>query len=215
MKNILHIKRGPILSKIIRFLLNARRDNVIWLRKLDLARVLLLYRVDKNRRKESEMKAPIRIIAVAAALALAVAPFAAAHMMNGNQGNASPENVEPAAQPGMMGNGMMGMGMMGMMSHMNAMVGNMSRYYTTMSTDFDKLDGHLDKMMQIDDITTLKAELKKHQDMTRELRQEMTGQNNPCPMMSMAGTGNSNSMMGMNDPNSASTGQDNSSSPDK
>jgi hypothetical protein len=166
------------------------------------------------------MKTSIRIIAVAAALALAVAPFAVAQMMHGNQTNAPSENVAPNSQPGMMGsgmmgNGMMGMGMMGMMSHMNTMMGNMSKYYTTMSADLDKLDSHLDKMMQIDDITTLKAELKKHQDMTRELRQEMTGQNNPCPMMSMAGTCNTNGMVGVNDPNSTGTERNNSSSQEK
>ncbi|HDL02178.1 MAG TPA: hypothetical protein ENH23_08110 [candidate division Zixibacteria bacterium] len=110
------------------------------------------------------MKSSIRMFTVVAVLTLGLASFGVAQMMSGNHEHSSTDKADSQSQ-----SGMMNMGKMGMMKDM--------------SNNFDKLKTHFDSMMQIDDINTLKAEMKKHQEMLQTMRDNMSEHQTMCMNM--------------------------------
>ncbi len=118
---------------------------------------------------------------IVAAMILGLASFTTAHMMGGHQGHSHMNGSDSTYQPGMMG-----MGMMGDNGQFYNMMGNMSQYCTTMTDNFDQLESHLQTMMQINDMPTLKKEMQKQYDMMQRMHKRMMQQRNVWHnMMSM------------------------------
>lgn len=140
-----------------------------------------------------------RMPIIALVFIFGLASIAAAQMMGGGHGQVMMNQADSTSRSTMMGDSnMSGMGMTGMMSRMDSMMDNMSQHCKMMSNEFSKLKDHFDSMMQINDMKTLKYEMKKHQDMMNDMRQGMMQQKSMCQnMMSMMGTGGMHGMMGM------------------
>lgn len=127
-----------------------------------------------------------RIYAIALVLVLGLVPFAAAQMMGGGMAADKADTTSPS--------GMMGMGMM---HRMNGMMGDMSQHHKMMSGDFQNLETHFNKMMQIQDMSELKAEMKKHQEMMQNMHESADQQWAMCQnMMSMMHTAGMQGSMG-------------------
>jgi hypothetical protein len=110
----------------------------------------------------------------AALLTLALASFAWAHGMGGNDGQSPMTNSGSQNWNRMMGPGMMGQGMM--MGHMMGnLMGGMYQQNNISSSDIKKLEDHVDEMIQIKDMAALKTELKEHRNMLTGM-QENTAQ---------------------------------------
>ncbi len=122
------------------------------------------------------MKNSIRMFTTVAVLTLGLASFGVAQMMSGNHEHASTDKGDSQSQ-----SGMMNMGKMGMMKDM--------------SDNFDKLQTHFESMMQIDDINTLKAEMKNHQEMMQSMRDNMSEHQAMCMKM-MGSDGKMDGKMG-------------------
>ena len=56
------------------------------------------------------------------------------------------------------------------------MMKNVSNHYDVTVSDFDKLQQHFNKMMQITDMKALKVEMKKHQEMMTSMHKDMVMQ---------------------------------------
>ena len=56
------------------------------------------------------------------------------------------------------------------------MMKNVSNHYDVTVGDFDKLQQHFNKMMQITDMKTLKTEMQKHQEMMTSMHKDMVRQ---------------------------------------
>jgi len=132
-------------------------------------------------------------LSIAVLLAFGLTGFAAAQMMGGHQ------TTMGKADSTSMSNNMMGKGMMGSAKNMNSMMGNVNQHWKMMSNDFDRLEQHLNKMMKMDNMKALKAEMQKHHEMMAEMQQSMMKQQHMDQrMMSMMQNGNMHGMMGMN-----------------
>lgn len=117
--------------------------------------------------------------------------FASAQMIGGSHDHSAMNKSDSTAHSGMMGKGMM--------TQMGNMMGDMSKHCSMMSSDFEKLQSHFDKMMKMDDMKALKAEMQKHHEMMAEMQQSMMKQQHMDQrMMSMMQNGNMHGMMGMN-----------------
>jgi len=139
---------------------------------------------------------------IVTAMILGLASFTTAQMMGGNNHHHYMNQSDSTYQ-----SGTMGMGMMGMMNQFDSMMGDMSQYCNTMTGNFDKLESHFEKMMQMDDMTALKKEMRKHYDMMQEMHQNMTRQQNVWhTMMSMMHSDYQRGMMGQNDEGSGQSG---------
>jgi hypothetical protein len=114
-------------------------------------------------------------IFLTAFVALAGVVFA---QMMGGQGHGQMQSADSTKGSAMMG--MQGMtGMMGMMH-------NMSGHCQMMSEEFNKLQEHFDMMMNMNDMSKLRVEMKKHQEMMSSMHQKMSEQTGICQkMMSM------------------------------
>ncbi len=131
------------------------------------------------------------------ALTLGLASFAAAQMMGGNHDHSAMNKDDSTEHTGMMGEGMM--------MKMGNMMGDMSQHCKMMSNNFDDLQSHFEKMMKMDDMSALKAEMRKHHDMMIQMHQSMKEQRSMCQnMMSMMHSGG---MMGTDSTESGSSAQ--------
>ena len=75
-------------------------------------------------------------------------------------------------------------------NHMMGMMTNMTNHWQMMSGQMDKLQEHFSKMMQMNNMSELKKEMQKHQEMMTSIRNNMSEQNQLCDhMMSMMGYG--------------------------
>jgi hypothetical protein len=146
------------------------------------------------------------MLLVVTVLTLGLASFAVAQMMGGNhghKGNMPMGQNDTLSQSATMGTGHM----MGTMPSEDSLVSDMSQYCQMMSNDFDKLQSHFDKMMKIDDMKSLKAEMQKHHDMMVQMHQSMNREGNMVQnMMSMMHSGH---MQGMMDPDANQTTSNN------
>jgi hypothetical protein len=138
------------------------------------------------------MRNSIRMFTVTGILVLGLVSLGSAQMMGGGNGHMSgmmsgTQADSTSQQPHM--------DMMGMMH-------NMSNQCKMMSSEFNNLEEHFNKMMKMDDMNALKAEMKKHQKMMQSMHQGMNTQENMCQnVMSMMHSGNEQGMMGMNSQN--------------
>lgn len=122
------------------------------------------------------------MLVIASVLTLGLTSLVFAQMMGGSQGHMSTGQSDSVSQSAPMGTGHM----MGMMATNDSLMGQMSQYCRTMTADFDKLQSHFEKMMKLDDMTALKAEMQKHHDMMMTMRSQMRDQQQSCQnMMSM------------------------------
>ncbi|MDX9857614.1 MAG: hypothetical protein RBT76_07485 [candidate division Zixibacteria bacterium] len=136
------------------------------------------------------------------ALTLGLASFAAAQMMGGDHDHSSMNKDDSTAHFGMMGEGMM--------MKMGNMMGDMSKHCKMMSSEFDDLQSHFEKMMKMDDMKALKAEMQKHHDMMTQMHENMSEQRSMCQnMMSLTHSGGMPGMMGADSAKSEADGQHN------
>jgi|GEM_PF-2115379 len=118
-------------------------------------------------------------VSMAIVTVLTVGSLAFAQMIGGGHGQSMMQSPDSAGQSGKMGM----MGNTGMME-------NMSGHCKMMSQDFDNLGKHLDKMMKMDDIAMLKAEMKNHHEMMQSMHERMSKHMDMCQhMMSMSESG--------------------------
>lgn len=83
-------------------------------------------------------------------------------------------------------------------SGMMEIINNTSGHCQMMSQEFDKLQQHIDRMMKMDDMSKLKAEMKRHHEMMSSMHQKMSKQMNMCQnMMSMMPSGGMKNGMNM------------------
>ena len=134
------------------------------------------------------------MLLIAAVLTLGLASLAAAQMMGGSHGQMSTSQNDTLSH-----SATMGMREINKMNQADSTIINMSQYSRMMSDEFDKLQSHFDKMMQIQDMKTLKAEMQKHQELMNQMHESMGKQHSMIQnMMSMMHSGRMNRMMGMN-----------------
>lgn len=132
------------------------------------------------------------IVLVVLLIAFGIFGLSSAQMMGmGNQHNHSLMNMtDSSAMPGTMSQGTM--------MNMGAMMGRMSSNHNMMTTEFSKLESHLNQMMQMNDLTALKAEMKKQQEMMSTMQQGMDQQqsmiNNMVALMESNGMMKNDSM---------------------
>ena len=119
------------------------------------------------------MKRTKLMLVITVLLTFGLVSYAAAHMMGGGHGQATEgqsgmnnqSNQSGNMGPGMMNNGygMMnnGYGMMGMISQMDTTLTDMSQNSTKMSREFDSFEAQYRKMMKMQDINQIKAEMSK------------------------------------------------------
>jgi len=151
------------------------------------------------------MKHTHMIASAVIVLTLGLVSYAAAQMMGGNQGHMAMRQSDSLSHSATMGVQSMGTKTMGMTSGVDSLMTNMSMNNRMMTGDFDKLESHFNKMMQIQDMATLKAEMQKHQALLNQMRTDMNQRQNMFKqMMSMLhSNGNNYGMMGQSLPQSA------------
>lgn len=116
-------------------------------------------------KKEDMMKRSFHIFAAFCFLTFGLAPFVTAQMMTGGtHGNMPMNKADSTSSPDMMGTKIM------------TMMGDLSGDYNVTVSDFEKLEEHFNKMMQITDMDVLKAEMKKHQNMMTDMHKNMIKQ---------------------------------------
>jgi len=141
------------------------------------------------------MRQTRNMLLIAAVLTLGLVSFGNAQMMMGNSGS----QMKAVQNDTLSHSATMMNGNKNMMNRTDSLVTNMSKYCQMMSSDFDKLQTHFEKMMQMNDMKALKTEMAKHRDMMNNMQGDINGQNNMCQnMMSMMHSGGTNGMMGMN-----------------
>jgi hypothetical protein len=132
-------------------------------------------------------------------------------MMGGMMGGMSMGQNDTSSHSATMGMGRM----MGTMQPADSLASQMSQYCQMMTSDFGELETHFEKMMQIQDMKTLKAEMQKHHDMMMTMQSRMNGQRQMCQnMMSMMSSMHSggmgmHTMMGGSTAATASSDRDN------
>lgn len=94
---------------------------------------------------------------------------------------------------------MSGCGMMShkMMNDSDSATGSMTQHCQMMSKDFDELESHFEKMMQIDDVDELKAEMQRHHEMMRGMHGNMMERQQMCQRMNSTTKSSSCGMHGM------------------
>ncbi len=99
--------------------------------------------------------------------------------------------IAPAQNMKMMGGDMKDKGHgMGKDSKMTCMMGNMSKECQMMSDSFGDLQKHFDSMMNMDNMSDLKTEMQKHQQMMSSISDKMSEHRGMCKdMMSKMGSG--------------------------
>jgi len=127
------------------------------------------------------MRHSINILTLTLLLAFALPSFGTAQMMmGGSHSNMPMGKADSTSQP----SSMMGSDIMPMME-------DLSGHYNTALDDFNKLESHFNKMMTITDMDVLKTEMKKHQDMMKNMHKDMMEQegmiNNMMSSMQMNG----------------------------
>ena len=115
------------------------------------------------------------MLVMAIVLTFGLASFAAAQMMGGDHNHSGMNKDDSTAHSGMMGEGMM--------MKMGNMMGDMSKHCKMMSHDLDDLQTHFEKMMMMDDMEALKAEMQKHHDMMTKMHDNMSEQRTMCENM--------------------------------
>lgn len=130
------------------------------------------------------------IILVAAVFTFGLSTFTVAQMMGGNNGHSAMNKNDTSSHSHMKGTP----------TDVDSTFANMSQHYKMMTNQFDKLESHFNKMMMMNDITALKAEMQKHQEMMKAMHKAMMKQGNMYEhMMTMMHSGDmmNNNMMGM------------------
>jgi len=162
--------------------------------------VALIYLRSIN--KEFTMRKNRLMLATLIMLTFGFTSFASAQMMGGSHDHSAKNKSDSTAHSGMMGKGMM--------TQMGNMMGDMSKHCSMMSSDFEKLQSHFDKMMKMDDMKALKVEMQKHHDMMTQMHESMNEQRSMCQnMMSMMHSGDMHGSMG-SDSTKAETGDQHS-----
>ena len=121
------------------------------------------------------MKQSLRMLTIVALLTFGLATFGIAQMMGGNHDHSMKGNTDSASQSGMMNKGKMDKGMMKM--------GDMSKNCKMMSNNFEKLEKHFGTMMQMNDMSALKSEMMKHQEMMQTMMKTMSDHQAMCMNM--------------------------------
>lgn len=143
------------------------------------------------------MKRSQLMLTLAAIMTFGLASFTVAHMMGGNNGQSSAATGNSSFQAGSMGMGTGMMGMTGQAAQSDSLWNNMSPYCTMLSSDFDKLEAHFNRMMQIKDSDKLRVEMQKHHDMMTEMHNVINQRQGMYRnMMSAMHSGGMSGMMG-------------------
>ena len=108
---------------------------------------------------------------IIAVLALGTAPFVSAQMMGGSR-----DEMPMSQNATLSHSATMGMDSISMMNRSDSLIGNMSQYCDTVSEDFDKLQAHFDKMMEIQNMNDLRVEMQRHYDMLQKMQEDMNRQ---------------------------------------
>lgn len=146
------------------------------------------------------------MILMATFLSLALVSVTTAQMMGGDHNHASMGKADTPSQSGMMDQGMMNQSIRN--TPADTLINNMSMNYNMMSGDFDRLQVHFNKMMQINDIKKLKAEMKKHQDLMQSMHLAIMKQKSMYQnMMSMMNSGEMDKVMQMHSQESESSAE--------
>ncbi len=144
------------------------------------------------------------IIAIVAGLAIAMTVLMADAQKSTKTQTDSTKAADPAMGYGrgqMMngGQGQMMNGGQGQMMDWSSMIERMDNHQQMMSSQFDTLQTRFQQMMKIDDLATLKKEMRSYMQMMDRMHQSMMTQDNMAgQMMSMMSNGNmpNGNMMG-------------------
>jgi hypothetical protein len=122
------------------------------------------------------MRRSIPVFALAIVLTFGVVSFGVAQTTGSSQGHPSTMKADSTSKSGQ--------------KDTTSTMQNMSGDCRMMLKDFDQLQEHFDKMMQMNDMDALKSEMKKHQEMMLALHEKLSKHQSMCQnMMSMMQSG--------------------------